>query len=264
MILYGALLGYLKQMSFYPYRQQVISQEGDLVRVQNVRNFHYYSAADFEEEYYDKTYDLNDLVGVNYVIAGFERPFNLLFAHVLVTFEFKNNVFVSVSPEAGRAMNDWFSFYRCFTKSYPLIYVIADEYDVLRSRTNVFRYDTYMYPIDLTTTQTKALFSSIVDRVNALRTRPEKYHLIKNSCISELYRHFNNVLGEAHIPAGLGTIFPAWLDLFAHRRRFFAAKCKWWSLRYKHRINELGAVFNARDEYSVGIRRRSETPDDRC
>ncbi len=256
MILYGALpYHYNVSMSKNPYRQQKIKKEGDLIHIKDVRNFQHHSIEYVEENYYDRTYDSNDVIEANYIIAGFERPMNLLFAHVFITFEFANGVFLSVSSEAGRTTNAPFSFYKGFTGAFPLLYVFADEYDVLRARTNINKFDTYMYPIDISAKNLKKLFLSIINRALILECKTEQYHLINNSCVSELYGHLNK-LSDVYLPTGWGKLFPAWLDFFAHRRGLFNTNKGWLKLRHAHRITELGKQFDSREKYSFGIRNR--------
>src|SRR3989304_8718488 len=45
--------------------------EGNLVHIRNIRNFAYTTPTDYEKSYYDKTFDLNKIKGVHYIVEPF-------------------------------------------------------------------------------------------------------------------------------------------------------------------------------------------------
>jgi hypothetical protein len=58
---------------------------GDLVTVHNIRNFSYQSEFDYQPDYYDKTFDLNKLEGVDLIATYWMGP---AIAHMFVSFDF--------------------------------------------------------------------------------------------------------------------------------------------------------------------------------
>jgi hypothetical protein len=106
---------------------------GDQVTVHNIRNFDYRTETDFTPRYYDKTFDLNKLDSVD-IIASYWAGDTI--AHIIVSFGFAGTDFLAVSIETRRERNESYSPIAGFFKQYELFYVVADERDLLRLRTN--------------------------------------------------------------------------------------------------------------------------------
>jgi hypothetical protein len=106
---------------------------GDQVTVHNIRNFDYRTETDFTPRYYDKTFDLNKLDSVD-IIASYWAGDAI--AHIIVSFGFAGTDFLAVSIETRRERNESYSPIAGFFKQYELFYVVADERDLLRLRTN--------------------------------------------------------------------------------------------------------------------------------
>lgn len=67
---------------------------GDLVTVQNIRNFDYRSEADFTPAYYDKTFDLRTLESVDLIASYWAGP---AIAHIFLSFGFGGDDQLAVS-----------------------------------------------------------------------------------------------------------------------------------------------------------------------
>ena len=72
------------------------SVDGDLVTFHNIRNFDYRSETDFSPAYYDKTFDLRELQGVDLVASYWMGPH---IAHIFLSFDFGADVHLAVSIE---------------------------------------------------------------------------------------------------------------------------------------------------------------------
>ena len=107
--------------------------DGDLVTVHNIRNFDYRSETDFTPAYYDKTFDLNKLQAVDLVAVYWMGPD---IAHIFVSFGFGDGDHVAVSIETRKEVGEGYSTLKGFFKQYELFYVVADERNVIRVRTN--------------------------------------------------------------------------------------------------------------------------------
>ncbi len=90
------------------YRDWALDQEklahitfsGNLVDVKNVRNFQYTTTTDFKPGYYNRTYNLDEIESIYYII----EPFSELDgpAHTMLSFGFSGGVFVTVSAEVRK------------------------------------------------------------------------------------------------------------------------------------------------------------------
>ena len=160
--------------------------DGDRVLLKNIRNFDYRATDDFTVRYEDREVLLSHLTSedffVSYWMAG---PV----AHTFISFNFDNAAPVSISievrPEVGRGFEPIASIF----KQFGLIYVVADERDVVRLRTNFRGENVYMYRIQTSPERARKLFLVYLDRINQLADRPEFYQLLSNSCTINIVRY---------------------------------------------------------------------------
>ena len=111
-----------------------VSFDGDRVTVRNIRNFDYRTETDFTPAYYDKTFDLTKLDSVDLIAVYWGSP---AIAHMMVSFNFGANDHLAVSIERRDEVGESYSTVKGLFKQYELFYVVADERDVIRLRTNV-------------------------------------------------------------------------------------------------------------------------------
>ena len=119
---------------------------GDLVPVHNIRNFDYRTETDFTPSYYDRTYDLNKLDSVDLVAVYWMGP---AIAHLFLSFGFGDD-HLAISVEARKEKDEGCSSAKGFFRQYELYYVVADERDVVRVRTNYRKdppEDVYIYRV---------------------------------------------------------------------------------------------------------------------
>ena len=72
-------------------------------------------------------------------------------------------------------------------RQYELIYVVADERDVLRVRTNYRQgEDVYLYRVLTSQAQARERFLEYVHALNALRTHPRWYNAVTTNCTTSV------------------------------------------------------------------------------
>ncbi len=160
------------------------SFEGEQVKIRNIRNFEYKTEKDFSVRYYDKTYDLNKLVSIDYVLVYWDG--NEAVAHTILSFGFNDGEYLSVSVETRLERGEPQSALRGLFKQYESIYILGDEKDLLRLRTNYRREDVFLYPITIDPKIVRKLFKVIMERVNQIASEPEFYNTLSQSCFSSL------------------------------------------------------------------------------
>ncbi|MFL5571837.1 MAG: DUF4105 domain-containing protein, partial [Gemmatimonadaceae bacterium] len=132
---------------------------GPLVTLRNIRNFRYTSTDRYTPAYYDKTFDLRQLDSVWFFVEPFGR---MGAAHTFVSFGFGDRDFVAVSIEIRKEKGESFSPLSGLLRRYELMYVIGDERDLVKLRTN-YRHDrVYLYPIRTTRERKVAMFLSMI------------------------------------------------------------------------------------------------------
>jgi len=167
---------------------------GDSVTVKNVRNFRYSpTEKDMHPAYYNKTYDLNQIKKVWYVTEPFNE--NQSAAHTFVSFEFNNGDFLAISIEARKTKNQTYSTWKGMLRTYPLVYIAADERDVLLLRANIRRDRVYVYPVKLEKPENgRLILVDMLTRMNELvSTKPAWYNTLFANCTSSITKHVNKI-----------------------------------------------------------------------
>jgi hypothetical protein len=172
--------------------------EGDLVTVHNIRNFDYRSETDFTPAYYDKTFDLRQLESVDLVAVYWMGPD---IAHTFLSFGFGGKDHLAVSIETRKEQGEGYSTIKGFFKQYELYYVVADERDVIRVRTNYRKdppEDVYLFRLHGPIENGRRLFLEYIQEINALKERPEFYNTLTTNCTTTIW--FNSRVNPGHLP----------------------------------------------------------------
>jgi hypothetical protein len=158
--------------------------DGDSVTIYNVRNFAYRIETDFTPSYETRTYDLTQLRGLDLFLNYWGSP---LIAHPILSFDFGDQGRICFSIETRPERGEAYSPIRGFYRQFELIYIAADERDVIRLRTN-FRKgeDVYLYHLALPLEQVRGRFLEYVRRINELNARPEWYNAVTTNCTTSI------------------------------------------------------------------------------
>ena len=171
---------------------------GDRVTVHNIRNFDYRSETDFTPAYYDKSFDVRELRSVDLVTSYWTGP---AIAHVFVSFGFSGDDYLAISIEVRKPKGEGYSTLKGFFRQYELVYVVADERDIIRLRTNYRRdptEDVYIYRTKASIEVGRRLFLEYMHRINALRTQPEFYNTLTTNCTTNIWT--NDHVNEGRVP----------------------------------------------------------------
>jgi hypothetical protein len=92
-----------------------------------------------------------------------------------------------MSIETRDEVGQSYSAIRGFFRQYALIYIVSDERDVIRLRTN-FRKDEEVYLFRTTASPALArkVFLDYLQRVNELNRQPEWYNAVTNNCTTNI------------------------------------------------------------------------------
>ena len=119
-----------------------VTRNGDVVVLRDVRNFGYSSETDFTERWDERTYDLSRVRGVDLFLSYWGPT---LIAHTIMSWEFEDGRHLAISIETRKEKGESYSALRGFFRQYELYYVVADEGDVVRLRTNYRGEDVFLY-----------------------------------------------------------------------------------------------------------------------
>ena len=171
--------------------------DDDKVTVHNIRNFAYRSETDYMPAWYDKTYDLSKLEGVDLVAVYWMGP---AIAHTFVSFAFAGGDHLAISIETRKEKGEAYSTLKGFFRQYELYYVVADERDVIRLRTN-YRHDppedVYVYRTRAPIENGRKLFLEYVRKMNSLKASPVFYNTLVNNCTTDIW--YNTQVNDGHL-----------------------------------------------------------------
>ena len=224
--------------------------EGSNVSIHNVRNFSYIDKLTYVPAYYDKTYNLDTLQSVDYIV---EQLDGVGAAHTFLSFGFSTGEYVSISVEIRKEVGEKFSPILGILRKYELMYVIADERDVIKLRTNYRKDVVFLYPLRIDAATTKKLFLDMLARANTLQTEPEFYNTLTNNCTEAISQHINAITTN-RIPFDYRLIFPKNSDFMFSELELIDTTAPLEQLRSKYQINDLAAQYADSPDFSASIR----------
>ncbi len=223
----------------------------DQVTIHNIRNTEYRTANDYTVRHYDKTFDLEKLDSVDFIVVPF--PGVPGGAHTFVSFGFDAKDYVAVSVEVRRQKGEEFNPVKSLIKQPELMYVVGDERDLIGLRANHWTSDVYVYRAQASRAQMRALLTGMLERTNKLAREPEFYHLITNNCTTNIMRHIND-LSPNRVPYTYQVLMPAYSDRLAHELNLIKIDDNFERTKQQARINEPAYVHRDSPDFSVKIR----------
>jgi hypothetical protein len=225
--------------------------EDDLVHVYNIRNTSYTTPDVYTPAYYDRTFNLSQLESVWFIVEPFSDWGGA--AHTFVSFGFEGDRYLSISVETRKEKGETYHFVKGLFRQYELIYVVADERDVIKLRSNYRRDDVYVYPIKTTRAKIRGLFVAMLSRANRLRERPEHYNTLTSNCTSNIVKHVNT-LSQRRIPFSLKVLFPGYSDRYAYDLGLLDTDLSFEVARERFKINERAETYADSPDFSTRIR----------
>ena len=158
--------------------------DGDLVTLHNVRNCDYRTATDYTPHWETRTVRLSQITGMDLAINYWGSPW---IAHPILSFQFADAPPLCFSIETRKEIGESYSTIGGIYRQFELIYIVADERDVLSVRTNYRRgEDVYLYRTMASPAQARERFLEYVNALNGLRIRPRWYNAITTNCTTSI------------------------------------------------------------------------------
>jgi hypothetical protein len=158
--------------------------DGERVTIHQLRNFDYRTETDFTPRYDTRRYDLSQLRGLDLFVNYWGSP---LIAHPILSFDFGDQGHICFSIETRPERGESYSAIRGFYRQFELIYIAADERDVIRVRTNYRKgEDVYLYRTTISPAQVRERFLEYVHSLNAMREKPRWYNAITTNCTTSI------------------------------------------------------------------------------
>lgn len=160
--------------------------DGDSVTLHNVRNFDYRSESEYTPRWETRTVRLSQITGVDIAINYWGSPW---MAHPIISFQFADTPPVCFSIETRKKTGQAYSAIGGLYRQYSLIFIVAEERDVMRIRTNYRKgEDVYLYRTSLTPDQARRRFTEYLHSINQMRGKPRWYNAVTTNCTTSI-RH---------------------------------------------------------------------------
>jgi hypothetical protein len=224
---------------------------GNQLHVQNVRNCEFFSYRDCLVDHYDRTYDLSQLQSVDFIMIPFNETRAL--AHTLLSFGFANGDYLGVSVEVRLERGESYSPTLGLFGQFELIYVVADERDLIRVRTEYRNVDVLVYRTKATPDQARRLLVDVMKRVNKLHDQPEYYDTLTNNCTTNIVRHIN-ALAPGSVPTDYRVLLPGFADNLAYELGLIDNSLPFAEVKQRARVNDLALRYKDDPHFSQRIR----------
>ena len=225
---------------------------GDRVTIHNLRNCDYRTKTDYSNCWSDRTVYLSQL---RYADLFFTTWGPKYIGHPIVSFQFGDNDHVAFSIEARYKVGQSYSAVLGFFRQYELIFLAADERDVIRLRTN-YRKDeqVFLYRTTLSPERTRQVFLIYIDYLNKLRDHPEWYNALTRNCTTTLDSQIAADMKDPQ-PWNYQLLLNGTLDeLLYDRGRLVTGGLPFPELKQREHINSAAQAANQSPDFSELIR----------
>lgn len=226
--------------------------DGDVVTVHNIRNFDYRSETDYTPAYYDKRFDLRKLEGADLVAVYWMGP---AVAHIFVSFAFAGGDHLAISIETRKEKGESYSTLKGFFRQYELYYVVADERDVIRLRTNYRNdppEDVYIYRAQGPLENVRRVFLEYMSKINALQTHPEFYNTLTTNCTTAIWHH--TLVNPEHLPFSWKILASGYVPEYAYEAGRLDTSLPFSELKRRAHINARAKAADGAADFSRLIR----------
>jgi hypothetical protein len=226
--------------------------DGDLVTIHNVRNVDYRSETDFTPRYYDKTYDLRELDSVDLIAVYWMGD---AIAHIMLSFGFAGRDYVAVSIETRKEIGESYDTLRGFFRQYELIYVVGDERDLIRLRTNYRKNppeEVYVYRAVGPRENARRLFLDYFREINELKEHPSFYNTLTTNCTTNVLMHTRVNPGDHSYSWKI--LLSGYTPLYAYERGRLDTRLPFEELRRRSHVNAAAQAADQAADFSQRIR----------
>lgn len=223
---------------------------GNEVALHNIRSCDYRTETDFNVRYYDQTFNLDQLRSVDLYLVTWGSPH---IAHTMVSFGFTNGDYVCFSIETRKQHGESYSAVKGLFRQFELTYIVGDERDLVRLRTNYRQgEEACLYRMQVTPEQGRQFFLDYLRRVNALHEHAEWYNALTDNCTTAI-RTQRAVSDRA--PWDWRMLLNGHLDELLYERGTFMTNLPFAELKKISNINARAKAADQAADFSQQIRK---------
>jgi hypothetical protein len=225
--------------------------DGERVTVHNIRNFDYRTETDFTPAYYDRTFDLQRLDRVDLVAVYWMGP---AIAHLFLTFGF-GDAHLAISIEVRKDRTRPYATLPGIFRQYELAYVVADERDVIRVRTNYRKdppEDVYLFRVVGDLANGRRVFLDYLREINELREQPRFYNTLTTNCTTMILAH--TAVNPGSVPYSWKILLPGYTAEYAYDIGRLDRSLPFEELKRRAHINAVAQAADKAPDFSQRIR----------
>jgi hypothetical protein len=173
----------------------------------------------------------------------------------MVSFGFAEHDFVAVSIETRKERGETYDTLRGFFRQYELIYIVGDERDVIRLRTNYRKdppEDAYLYRTNAPPENVRRLFLSYFQKINELREQPSFYNTLTTNCTTNVLMHTKANPGDHAYSWKI--LLSGYAPLYAYERGRLDTSLPFEELKRRSHINAAAHAADQAADFSQQIR----------
>jgi hypothetical protein len=166
--------------------------DGDRLTIHNLRNFDYRTETDYTPRWETRTYDLAKLEGLDLFMSYWDSP---SIAHTIMSWSFTDGQHLAVSIETRKEVGEVYSTFAGFFRQYEIYYVVADERDVIRLRTNYRNphEQVHLYQMRTPVSRARRILLDYVASINALAEKAQFYNAATSNCTTSITQHIRKI-----------------------------------------------------------------------
>jgi hypothetical protein len=176
-------------------------------------------------------------------------------AHIMLSFGFSGKDFIAISIETRRERHESYSSIAGFFKQYELFYVVADERDLIRLRTNYRKdppEDVYLYRAGGPAGNARRLFLEYLREINSLAARPQFYNTLTTNCTTSVLTHTR--VNPESLPLSWKILLSGYTPQYLYERGRVDTSLPFEELKRRSHINAAARAADNAANFSQRIR----------
>lgn len=158
--------------------------DGDVLTVNNVRNFRWRTNDDYDQRWETRQYHLSQLKGADLFLSYWAGE---SIAHAIISFDFADADPLAFSIEIRKEKGESYSAIAGFFRTYELAIIAADERDIVKVRSTVRGEDVRIYRLDIQQKTALGLLNEYVKLSNHAAQHPSWYNTLSANCTTVIF-----------------------------------------------------------------------------